>query len=370
MKDINDFNIIKDPIGNPDLRSENVFEESTTPVVERLEQMNQSSFENFTLEWAYATHTDKFPNGVYKFAGTGDKGRDIVCFLDDPKSENPRWINYQCKYYSNPIDPATVYSEIAKIAYYSFKKDFNPPQEYYFVAKCGVSGNVLDLLNDSKKLKDKFLQAWAKNKKVGKNEDSRLAGDFKKYLESNFDFSIFSHISQMKMIDDHSKTYYHVLRFGRGAKVKRPVFIPPSEEIDNDEHQLKYIRELLVAYGEKQKTSIDSLKVLEKFDQLYDHFKYQRILFHHANQLKHFGKETYPPNADYDDLLEQIFDGIKETIEMDHENGYQKLLKVLEKASSLPIDSHILKENIKVRDKKGICHQLTNDGKFKWSPKK
>lgn len=365
MKDLNNLNKVVDPIHNPELQNKNVFEASTTPPIERLEEMNSASFENFTLEWVYATRKDRFPNGVFKYSGAGDKGRDIVCFIDDPQSENPRWINYQCKYFEGAVEPNKIWEEIAKITYYSFVKDFNPPQKSYFIAKKGMGPTLLDLLSNPQKLKTEFIKAWGNGRKLGKNKNSVLKGDFKDYIDS-FDFSIFFHIPPITLIDEHSKTNYHALRFGRGAKVKRPALNHPDEIISAEEEQLEYIQQLLLAYSDYNKYSIINIEVLKKFEKLFKNFKEQRISFYFAEQLKQFGKETYPPNANYNDLMDQVYSGIFETLDMDYTDGHKRLLEVMKQAATLKITDHILKDNIKPRDLKGTCHQLSNEGKIKW----
>ena len=115
---------IENPIDNEDLSNRNVFISHAKPAVELLEDLNDESFENFVLEWAFGYNKKKYPGGVFKVAGPGDKGRDVVCFMTDPKLPNANWDNYQCKYYKDKLSPSNIWEEIGKIIYYSFKKEY------------------------------------------------------------------------------------------------------------------------------------------------------------------------------------------------------------------------------------------------------
>ena len=365
MKDIEQLIEIDDPKNNPDLSNDNYFETTTKGTIERLEELNDKSFENFILEWAYGYNKSQYSGGAFKFNGAGDKGRDVVCFLENKQNKNAKWVNFQCKYYKNQLAPNDIWEEIGKVLYYTFIGDYSIPEKYYFVCHKGVGPKLFDFLQSPEKLKTNLLKNWAKDWGLAKSHNLNLEGKFKKHVE-DFDYSIFTHKSQMDLIEEHSKTKYFVLRFGRGAKVKRKKPLLPKDEISKEEEQLVYIQELLKAYSSFKKEKIDKLEVLEKFEKLFNHFKEQRISFYFAEQLKQFGKETFSNHADYDSLMDQVYSGIYEILEMDYEDGYKRLQSVISHSTKLSIQDHILKENIQIRDKKGICHQLVDEKKFKW----
>lgn len=65
------------------------------PPIERVRLMSCQQWEEFILEWADSLK-QKYAR-VERHGGAGDKGCDIVAFLD-PANDAP-WDNYQCKQY-------------------------------------------------------------------------------------------------------------------------------------------------------------------------------------------------------------------------------------------------------------------------------
>src|SRR5687767_8337700 len=72
--------------------------------IKRLEVFSEDEFERFVLEWASGFLKSKYVS-VEQRGGAGDKGRDVIGWLDPAGVENRRWVNYQCKHYSTPLQP-------------------------------------------------------------------------------------------------------------------------------------------------------------------------------------------------------------------------------------------------------------------------
>ncbi|MDD3307946.1 MAG: hypothetical protein PHO29_12725, partial [Acetobacterium sp.] len=56
-----------------------------------------------------------------------------------------------------------------------------------------------------------------------------------------------------------------------------------------------------------------------------------------------------------------------------HPNGYERMLAVMEQAVNLDVKNYLLSASpywINGKIKKGVCHQLVNDGQLKWVKKK
>ena len=71
----------------------------------------------------------------------------------------------------------------------------------------------------------------------------------------------------------------------------------------------------------------------------------------------------------FDVLKEETLSGVKDTARRQHPNGYEKMLSVMEHATTLPVDNYLLCKSpywISGKIKKGVCHHLVNDGKLKW----
>lgn len=371
MKFLDQLNELSDPINNADLKNENLVKKRTDSVDKLIDQLHDDSFEWFIHEWCFGFMKEQYNGGIFRIGGAGDKGRDIACFLNDRTQANYEWDNYQCKYYKDPLAPSDIWKDVGKIIYYSYTNVYPRPRSYYFLAKKDVGSTLLDYLKDNDTFKKELKSNWEKHckDKITTTKKIELDSNLEKYIDS-FDFSIFKTKPILQIFEEHSKTRYHYMRFGAIDKIPRPNPAIPEDEVKSDEENLPYIKDLLAVYSEDTRIEIKTVDELKKFDQSFENFKRQRISFYFAEQLRAFGKENYPPEADYSDLMTQIYDGIIETHEADYSNSSERLSKVLAQASLVPINpDHILSGCIKSNDKKGICHQLTNIGRIRWIKK-
>jgi hypothetical protein len=162
--------------------------------LDRLAQFSANDFERFTLEWASGYLTDKLP-GVYEVqqrGGAGDKGRDIVVWLDAPDKMPRRWHLYQCKHYDARLGAGIAAAEIGKVLHYTLEGAFTPPEEYWFVTHQGVTGPLQDMLDDPAKLKAFILVNWDKYCAAEITSKSRveLTPKLRAHIEA-FPFSVF-----------------------------------------------------------------------------------------------------------------------------------------------------------------------------------
>ena len=61
-----------------------------------------------------------------------------------------------------------------------------------------------------------------------------------------------------------------------------------------------------------------------------------------------------------------MFNGVIDTAEADHDDGYRRVVAVTERATAVSLEAHALGPSAMVRDRIGICHQLSNDERLKW----
>ncbi|WP_139555660.1 restriction endonuclease, partial [Escherichia coli] len=93
--------------------------------LDRLAQFSAAEFERFTLEWASEYLAgQQYVNEVQQRGGAGDKGRDIVVWLDPSDAVPRRWHLYQCKHYDANLGLPKAGIEVAKVIYYTFIKDY------------------------------------------------------------------------------------------------------------------------------------------------------------------------------------------------------------------------------------------------------
>jgi len=329
------------------------------PKTRRVEQFSPEEWEEFTEEWASSLKTSYVR--VARFAGSGDKGLDVVGFITDG-TFNGGWHNYQCKHYAKSLAPNDIWMEIGKIIYYSFTGEYPPPEKYYFVAPKGVGTMLGKLLADPEKLKNKARENWPKYcDTIVENVDSGLEGDLLNYFEK-FNFSIFSSKSLVELIEGHSTTTFHSVRFGGGLPVRPTPDVPPDEIATIES---RYITQLYEAYSDHTGEEINDERSMEKRLELKRDFLRQRERFYHAESLRNFARDTVPPGT-FDDLQEDIFQGVIDVYETDHDDGFARMKATVSQSARLSVISSPLSTATKVQDKQGVCHQLANENRLIW----
>lgn len=326
------------------------------PPVQRIRHFSAADWEDFTLEWASSLKS-KY-DSVQQCAGAGDMGRDVVAHVKGSK----RWHNYQCKHYSGPIAPNEVYVEFGKLLYYSFSGEYDYPEKYFFVAPCGVGTKLASFLEEPDQLKKAVIENWDQycRTKITKTKEVSLDGAFKTYAEAA-DFSIFSSVPPLKMIEQHRLTPYYIARFGGGLPARPAVSHPPSTPGKNE---TVYISELLNAYSDDSGARIDSIHVLRSHSTYTEHFDRSRQAFFSAESLRNFSRDNLPVQS-YTELQEDIFEGIIDIVRGDHSSGYKRCTAVTQASKCLQL-SHALAPRMRMLDRSGVCHQLVEEGKFKW----
>ncbi len=321
-----------------------------------LKVRTSGEYTSMTMDWAKGSKKKNYVR-VERLDGTGDKGRDVICQEDE---EGKVWDNYQCKYYSRPLGPVDAYVEIGKLLFYTFKRDYTIPRRYFFVAPQGLSVKLRDIFKDANILKKALISAWQScESKITETQFVKLEGNFKSYVEG-FDFSIFDYVTPEEFVEQMRGTAYFSKWFGEPTKA-RPLMDKYPEEI-NMALELTYIKKILDAYSEHLEKNVSDYNELEKHPELKIHFERQRRDFFSAEWLKAFSREIYEPELPvFEQLKEEIYDGIIETIEEDAKNGFERLNKVLQRASGITSISSPLNEYTLIKDKKGICHHLANE---------
>jgi len=204
-------------------------------------------WETFIEEWLDTKKT--LYKEIERFGGAGDKGRDVVAYITDPKVNGYEWDCYQCKHYDHPLIPAEMYIEFGKIIYYSYTNEYPVPKKYYFVAPRGCGTSMTKLLQDPQSIKAAVKAKWVTHigSKIISGTQIDLTGTLLDHVE-NFDFSIFDRIQPKTIILEHSKHPNHLHWFGGGLPDREvldentiPASIAANESI--------YVNELLSAYN-------------------------------------------------------------------------------------------------------------------------
>lgn len=332
--------------------------------IKRLQVISPDDFEDLVREWTCGYLKDKYIK-VRRCGGAGDMGRDVIAFVEYDNRKNLVWDNYQCKHYTSSLSPSKVWIELGKLCYYTFKGEYSVPRKYYFVTPNGISTKLSNFIDNPDKLKKQLISEWNDKcrTKITAGETIELVGDLLRYVE-NFDFSIIDDIDPQELIDQHSKTRYFFYRFG-GIHKTRPDPLEPPKNISANE--VLYVKKLLQAYSDNHKSIIQDISSLSKHETYHQHFLRQRKSYYSADSLMRFERDTLPPGVDaFDDLKKEVYDGIIDTVESKHEDGFERVKEVCKVARSLNTPSYPLNSSIKGNDLVGLCHHLANEDKISW----
>jgi hypothetical protein len=333
------------------------------PAHQVVEVMPEDEYELYTMEWVYGYLKTKYTK-VRIFAGAGDKGRDVVGYYPDGKVDI-----YQCKHYDQKISPTTVYPELAKLVYYTYKKDYPVPEKYLMVAPKGCGPAVLDLIAKPAELRKKLIENWETHcrDKITKGSSIELTGEFKEYFEA-FDFGVFGDVAPHELLEQHKQTPYHVLRFGGGLKRYREIIPEAEPEIQNRE--LRYTSMLFDVYAQRLNSPVDSAEFLRAASEhLFKHFGKQRNSFYSAESLEKFSRDNFPDAAPmpFEELKDEAENVLSTTLELNTEkSGYERLLLASQEIKRQNFSASPLSAEMKSIDKDGLCHHLANEERIKW----
>jgi hypothetical protein len=165
------------------------------------------------------------------------------------------------------------------------------------------------------------------------------------------------------LIDQHAQTRWHVTRFGGGLPSRPDPVQPPAHPAPSE---ATYVRQLFDAYADHLKCEIADQSGIANHAPLNEHFSDSRIEFYSAESLRSFSRDTLPPGL-FEALQDEFHCGIRDQVRATHDDGYARVIAVVATARSLQLTSHPLITCLSVRDRGGVCHQLANDGKVRWT---
>jgi len=331
----------------------------TIPALVRLKIMSPGDYENFTLEWAH-TLTGEY-GLVQKRAGSGDRGLDIVAWVDS--AGTGEWDNYQCKHYDHALHPGDIWLELGKICYNVYTSAYTRPRKSYFVAPQYVGNELQRLLGDAPALRSGLIEKWDPKcrSNITSTEQIVLDADFLTFI-NDFDFTIFQAMHPLTMIDQFRSSPSFPSRFGEGLPARSSA--PPSPPAEIGLHEANYVRALLDAYEDRLMRAIGLVDDLVEV-QLMDHFKRCRREFYSAESLREFSRDNVPAGT-FEALMEDVMSGVEDILAATYPDAVERVHKTIAQAKLLPITSNALSLRINPADKGGICHQLANDLRLKW----
>jgi len=357
-----DWEDIKEPPGpTAVVTAAQVAHGSLIPPQQQLLIYSPDQWEGFVQEWLHYCLKNAYKQ-VQRFSGAGDMGIDVVGFVDAKRLEGV-WDNYQCKHYDHALTPGDVWPEFGKVIWYSFKQHYVPPHRYYFVAPRGAGTSLSKLLANGTKLREELIANWDKKVKseITSTQEVPLDPALLAYVHA-FDFSIFGAKTSLQLVDDHRTTPAHVARFGGGLPPRPAAATPPTTVAPTES---RYVTQLLGAYSEHTGKPVPDHSALTA-PALRGHYHRQREAFYHAESLRIFARDTVP-NGTFESLQQDIFDGVIDTHDAAHPDGYQKVCAVTKAAREVQITANALISCTQPKDRDGICHQLVNEERLWWT---
>jgi hypothetical protein len=332
------------------------------PPLDRLRIISEDDFEDLVVEWAADFLSNKYSK-VMRLGGSGDKGRDVICYYKDKTIDI-----YQCKHYAQTLAPSSMWSEFGKLCYYTFNKDYQVPKNYVIVTSRGVGQKLNDYIDNPTTINDELINQWA-DKCQNKITSSEIELDdkLKAYIKS-FDFSIISAKPPISLIEEHKKTTYYATRFGGGLIKYRNLIPKPTKTIHKRE--LNYTNQLLQVYSEKSGSTITDHKTMATIDPtLEEHFESEREAFYCAESLDRFSRDNFadrevPP---FDEIKEESKSLVVTCLNLcPHPDGFNRLESSKLEMMRQQFSSSPLHKEIKNYDKIGLCHYLANENLVRW----
>lgn len=331
--------------------------------IDRLKAMPSGEFEDMVLEWiaGYLKEHLKQYIKVRKSSGAGDRGRDVMAYVDITKGI---WDNYQCKHYDHVLSPGDIWLELGKLCFYSFKRYFPIPRAYYLVSPRGIGPTLAGHLENPTELRDNLIDKWDSYCKasITKKAEIPLLGDLLTYVKA-FDFSIVQTIEPLELLDQYRATHHYPQRFGGGLIKSRQRPAGPPSQVQVKE--TRYIEQLFEAYSNHLGSSIDKIDGLRS--DLTDHFHRQRESFYWADALEQFSRDGSGIGVTaFTALKEEVYFSVVDVCNELYSDGYARLKATTKHAGLLPKSINPLAGVYQTQDVHGICHHLANEDKLKW----
>ena len=293
---------------------------------------------------------------VVRWAGPGDKGRDVAGYVDT--SNDSVWDSYQCKRLASKLSPGVLWPELGKLVYWTFRSSFEVPRRYVFVSPKGVSAKTRELLEDPEAIRKGLKKNW-------KKACSELCqfSEIESYL-ADFEFPELDVVDGGQIVGDLKGTAIYSIFFGGGLSKPRPSVTPPPPAIGS--HELGYVNALVEAYDDHCQDSVSSATDAFDHTEYGPHLERSRANFYCAESLREFSKDVLAAPDSFEDLQEQLNDGIQPKLAETFPSGYDRVLAVSSHVTTVQVSDHPLRSELEPADRIGVCHQLANDGRIKW----
>ena len=146
-----------------------------------------------------------------------------------------------------------------------------------------------------------------------------------------------------------------------------PLIIDPVKE-------MTYVKQLLKAYADAEHIPCMEMEDLQSYPVYQRNFEKQRRDFYSADTIRESSKEILKikEKDGFDIVKQEVLDTVTPVWELsfsEGQNGYQRLLRVLNSAGNAQLSSNTkrrLLDWIAAAEKQGICHILVGEDRLWW----
>ena len=322
--------------------------------------MDDEELEKFCRAW-----TEKKTGyvEVKRCGSTGDMGRDVVGFLTD-KRHDDAWDNYQCKQYRKGVSRSQGLLAIGKVLYWASQGHFTPPRNFYFVAPKGLARRLELLIDKPSELKKSLIDEWDSicANSITKKAPIPLDAKIKAIIDA-YDFKNVRTVTIDDLIDDPAVKPLLIEKFGADPGQYPPATVPT----DVQGTEMRYIEELVVAYGERAKMAFaDHDAVLADADHGSD-LRRQRERFFEAEAFQKFYRDNTSTRV-ISGFRKDVQFGVVDRWNASAADTLARVEAVMELAGTV-IPAGPLAKYAHVPVKQGMCHHFVNDGEMSWKKK-
>lgn len=148
---------------------------------------------------------------------------------------------------------------------------------------------------------------------------------------------------------------------------------PMTPPKDLAEHELPYATELLAAYADAEKIPemVREDLIDPKYGRYLRNFDRQRVFYYLAETILEASRDTLKLKESecFDKAKDEVFDYIIQTCDNPYDDGYKRLLAVIDRAAGTPFSKMVddmLLNWMGPGEKQGVCHMLVNDKRIRW----
>lgn len=158
-----------------------------------------------------------------------------------------------------------------------------------------------------------------------------------------------------------------VVEFDKLVRRKKPEAKVPKRV---QQTEIKYVMQLYAAYSEATGKPIKKASDLDPLD-YRDDFEHHRKNYYKAELVCRETRDSVRPDeaSPIEELKNEVEEGIYETRRKPYDDALHKVDAVMEQASKVSISSWVDDATFRwigPAEKKGVCHILVNDERFKW----